>query len=252
MYLLMSVWFFYVSLQLQPLSPSLQCQSFSPNHFQLQNFNCHLPAPSVTSISWRSSNVTPQSQAFSLKLSFARLQSQPVFATFCWQPFSPNPSFTSNWKFNYLWMKGWDWMVEFEKWKILNSQKIRHTLPNLNDVFTIYVTATVILYYSNMYIYILYYIMLYYIIHIYIKYSSQSNLNTQYILFLYLDLNHLATVYSSLTISLFGNNGDIDELRVLNSIELFMYPSYYCKHPCFLSLSQTFEKAETPFFYYVH
>ena len=27
-----------------------------------------------------------------------------------------------------------------------------------------------------------------------------------------------------------------------------MYPSYYCKHPCFLSLSQTFEKAETHFF----
>ena len=27
-----------------------------------------------------------------------------------------------------------------------------------------------------------------------------------------------------------------------------MYPSYYCKLPCFLSLSQTFEKAETHFF----
>ena len=27
-----------------------------------------------------------------------------------------------------------------------------------------------------------------------------------------------------------------------------MYGSYYCKHPCFLSLSQTFEKAETHFF----
>ena len=55
-------------------------------------------------------------------------------------------------------------------------------------------------------------------------------------------------LYSSISILLFGNNGYIDELRVLNSIELFMYPSYYCKHPCFLSLSQTFEKAETHFF----
>ena len=27
-----------------------------------------------------------------------------------------------------------------------------------------------------------------------------------------------------------------------------MYPSHCCKHPCFLSLSQTFEKAETHFF----
>ena len=27
-----------------------------------------------------------------------------------------------------------------------------------------------------------------------------------------------------------------------------MYPSYYCKLPCFLSLSQTFEEAETHFF----
>ena len=43
----------------------------------------------------------------------------------------------------------------------------------------------------------------------------------------------------------------MDELRVLSSIELFMYPSYYCKHPCFLSLSQTFEKAETHFFIFI-
>ena len=27
-----------------------------------------------------------------------------------------------------------------------------------------------------------------------------------------------------------------------------MYLSYHCKHPCFLSLSQTFEKAEASFF----
>ena len=27
-----------------------------------------------------------------------------------------------------------------------------------------------------------------------------------------------------------------------------MDPSYFCKHSCFLSLSQTFEKAETHFF----
>ena len=27
-----------------------------------------------------------------------------------------------------------------------------------------------------------------------------------------------------------------------------MYPSNYCKHPCFLSLSQTFEKVETHLF----
>ena len=27
-----------------------------------------------------------------------------------------------------------------------------------------------------------------------------------------------------------------------------MDPSYFCKHPCFLSLSPTFEKAETHFF----
>ena len=32
-------------------------------------------------------------------------------------------------------------------------------------------------------------------------------------------------LYSSLSILLFGNNGYIDELRVLSSIELFMYPS---------------------------
>ena len=55
-------------------------------------------------------------------------------------------------------------------------------------------------------------------------------------------------LYSSLSILLFGNNGYIDELRVLSSFEWFMYPSYYCKPPCFLSLSQTFEKAETHFF----
>ena len=40
-------------------------------------------------------------------------------------------------------------------------------------------------------------------------------------------------LYSSLSILLFGNNGYVDELRVLNSIRFFMYPSYYCKHPCF-------------------
>ena len=39
----------------------------------------------------------------------------------------------------------------------------------------------------------------------------------------------------------------MNELRVLSSTERFMYPSYYYKHPCFLSLSQTFEKAETLF-----
>ena len=50
---------------------------------------------------------------------------------------------------------------------------------------------------------------------------------------------------------LFVSNGYIDELRVLSSIELFMYRTDYCKHPCFLSFSQTFEKAET-LFYYVH
>ena len=55
-------------------------------------------------------------------------------------------------------------------------------------------------------------------------------------------------LYSSLSILVFGNNGYIDELRVLSSIELFMYPPYCCKHPCFLSLSQTFEKVETHFF----
>ena len=52
-------------------------------------------------------------------------------------------------------------------------------------------------------------------------------------------------LYSSLSILLYGY---IDELRVLNSTELFMYRSYFCKHPCFLSLSQTFEKAERHFF----
>ena len=54
-------------------------------------------------------------------------------------------------------------------------------------------------------------------------------------------------LYSSLSILLFGNNGYIDELRVLSSTKLLMYP-YYCKQPCFLSLSQVFEKAETHFF----
>ena len=39
----------------------------------------------------------------------------------------------------------------------------------------------------------------------------------------------------------------MDELRVLRSNELFTYPSYYCKYPCFLSASQTFEKPEAHF-----
>ena len=54
-------------------------------------------------------------------------------------------------------------------------------------------------------------------------------------------------LYSSLSI-LFGNNGYMDELWVLCSIKLFMHPSYYCKHPCILLLTQTFEKAEAHFF----
>ena len=37
------------------------------------------------------------------------------------------------------------------------------------------------------------------------------------------------------------------ELRVLTSTEQFTHP-YYCQHPCFLSLSQTFKNAETHFF----
>ena len=44
-------------------------------------------------------------------------------------------------------------------------------------------------------------------------------------------------------------NGYMVRLRVLSSVELFMYPSYYCrKHLSFLLLFQTFEKAETHFF----
>ena len=38
------------------------------------------------------------------------------------------------------------------------------------------------------------------------------------------------------------------KLRVLTSTEQFTHPSYYCKHPYFLSLSQTFKNAETHFF----
>ena len=86
----------------------------------------------------------------------------------------------------------------------------------------------------------------------YVIYSSQRN--TQYILHFLLIFRSQPSgdcLYSSLSILLYGY---IDESRVLNSTELFMYRSYFCKHPCFLSLSQTFEKAERLFyyFYYVH
>ena len=78
---------------------------------------------------------------------------------------------------------------------------------------------------------------------------SQSNLNTQYIIFLIFRSRPSDNcLYSSLSILLFESNDCIDELGVLSSIELFIYRPYYCKHPCFLSLSQTFGKAETHFF----
>ena len=50
MYLLMYVGFLYVSPQSQPLSPSLHSQTFISSPLQLQNVNCHLHVPSVTSI----------------------------------------------------------------------------------------------------------------------------------------------------------------------------------------------------------
>ena len=92
---------------------------------------------------------------------------------------------------------------------------------------------------------------IYIFICIYIAYSSQGNLSTQYILHFLLIFRSQPSgncLNSSLFILLYGNSGYIDELRVLNLIEPFMYPSYYYKLPCFLSLSQTFEKAETHFF----
>ena len=82
-------------------------------------------------------------------------------------------------------------------------------------------------------------------VYIYISCNiSQSNLNTQYIFFLIFRSRPSDNcLYSSLSILLFGSNDCIDELGVLSSIELFIYRPSYCKHPCFLSLCQTFEKA---------
>ena len=50
--------------------------------------------------------------------------------------------------------------------------------------------------YVYIYVYILCNIYIYIYIYIFKKHSSQSNLNTQYIFYLYLDLNYLATVYT--------------------------------------------------------
>ena len=121
MYWLIHLWFFYASLQSQPLNPSLESQpfTFSPNPFQLQNFKCYLPVPSIPPLqsqafSWKPSLVTglfhhfvgnhsaptlqsqavgsPQSQLFSFKFQFKAFGSNPSVSTLWSQLFSANPS----------------------------------------------------------------------------------------------------------------------------------------------------------------
>ena len=83
--------------------------------------------------SWKPSNATPESQAFS---------PNPIVLTF---------QFHTAFKSLSIYI--------FQIW-CLCQQKIRHRLPNLNDVFTIYLAATVILYiYIHIYIYICIYIL---------------------------------------------------------------------------------------------
>ena len=53
------------------------------------------------------------------------------------------------------------------------------------------------IYYIYVYICIYIYVYIYYVIYVYIKHSSQSNLKTQYVFFLCLDLSHLPTVYTA-------------------------------------------------------
>ena len=134
-------------------------------------------------------------------------------------------SFSSN--FNSL-------NIQIIKIWCLRLQKNGHRLPNLN-IFTIYVTVT-----GYIYIYILCNM------YIYIYITFILTLNTYFLIFRSQPSGNC--LCSSLSTQLFGNNDYIDKLRVLSSIDLFMYPSYYCKYPCFLSLSKTFEKSETHFF----
>ncbi|XP_046850102.1 uncharacterized protein LOC124443666 [Xenia sp. Carnegie-2017] len=46
-------------------------------------------------------------------------------------------------------------------------------------------------------------------------------------------------LYSSFSILLVGDNSVVTILRLMTSIELFLYADYYAKHPCFSNLFET-------------
>ena len=99
MYLLMYVWFLYVSPQSQPLSPSLQSQTLShPTPFSYKTSIATCLSRKSQAFSWKPFNVTPQSQVLSHNFSFATLQSQTVCCNLSLGTIQPNPSFTSGWK----------------------------------------------------------------------------------------------------------------------------------------------------------
>ena len=43
-------------------------------------------------------------------------------------------------------------------------------------------------------------------------------------------------LYSSVSISIIGDNSLVDDLRLATSIEFFLFATFYCKHPIFLSV----------------
>ena len=64
----------------------------------------------------------------------------------------------------------------------------------------------------------------------------------------YIALSSLCTgdcLFSSVSLSLFGNNRYCDELRILSCIELFLHADYYSKHPSLISTFQKYKDENT-------